>query len=275
MHTQEQLSPSKAKLIELQRNLRAQEARQIQSASLIYEPAVRRVMKVSRGYIDIAVREGWMLSPVQQEPRAWSYDRLWTWWYRTQRDHQQLLKSDWKGNASASRKTNVNYRMLTQQMVERRAALHGCQLSHTLTVAFKDQRSSVLTESQVLRWNDQHEAQVRIVSKFLAQKVWRRFLRIDNVPDDLFLYVICPERKTKSGSPALWHLHIDLYLRPFEARLLNRYFHRIRECIEHRFGKMSDDLHVEAHLQEVDSGFRGYSHKNAFDNIDLICSNFL
>lgn len=281
MHADEQISPAKAKLIELQNNLKAEALRDhdVEAAPcpLMFEPSVRRVMKVSRDYINYAVSEGRMVAPAQEEPRAWSSEEFWSWWWSSRQKHRELLDVERQGNVPAAHKSGVNYRKLAQRMIERRAAMHGCTLSHTMTVSFKDQRSSALTEDQITRWNDQHEADVLKAIKNLPRQVFRAVLgpAISTVPNDLFLFVIAPERLTKSGFPALWHLHIDLFLRPLEGRLFERNLSTVKARVEKAFSELSTDLDAEAHLQKVDDGFRGYSCKHAEDNIALYHSNFL
>ena len=281
MRAEEQISPAKAKLIELQNNLKAEalsrEDVEAAPSPLMFEPSVRRVMKVSRDYINYAVSEGLMVPPAQVEPRAWSSEEFWSWWWASRQKHRELLDAVRQGNLSTVQKSGVNYRKLTQRMIEQRAAMHGCTLSHTMTVAFKGQRSSVLTEDQITRWNEQREADVLKLVRNLPRQIWRAVLgpSISTVPDDLFLFVIAPERLTKSGFPALWHLHIDLFLRPLEGRLLERSFSTVKARAEKALGTLSTDLDAEAHLQKVDDGFRGYSCKHAEDNIALYHSNFL
>jgi len=199
------------------------------------------------------------------------------WRSQSQQRHGRLLSSEWAGNVSATWKSSANYRTASQNMVESRASAHGCELSHTLTVGWKGQRSSVLTDRQIIRWNDQRETEVHKIARKLPRQVWRAVFdaQVGSVPEDIFLFVIVPERETKYGGAALWHLHVDLYLRPLEGKLFERSFRAIKACVEEKFGVLSDDLTADVQLKAVDSGFRGYCHKRAVDNIDRMHSNFL
>ena len=208
---------------------------------------------------------------------VWDATSWWRWRWQSRQSLGRLLASEWTGNVSATWKSSANYRRAAQRMVESRASAHGCKLSHTLTVGWKGQRSSVLTEGHINRWNDEREADVHAIARKLPRQVWRAVFdtKIGSVPDDIFLFVIVPERETKYGGPALWHLHIDLYLRPLEGRLFKRSFQAIKACVQEKFGVLSSDLIAEAQLKAVDKGFSGYCHKRAIDTIDRMHSNFL
>ena len=70
-----------------------------------------------------------------------------------------------------------------------------------------------------------------------------------------------------------WHFHIDLFLRPVEARLLNMWWAEIEERIVKMVAKIPGQPVVQ--LQPVTMGFAGYSQKNIFDTVDMVSCNFL
>jgi hypothetical protein len=231
----------------------------------------RRLNGVGDAVIQQMIEMAEMPKPVSFNPEpVWNTAEFYCWHWSRKTKFELAAAAN---RAETGAITKGVYRTALVDRINEEAAKHGCELSHTITIGFTRDVDGNWSHRSVKAQNEAIRGDVERIGKALGRACWRLWNRQCGVPDDLFLYFITPERLDRHGNEVPWHFHIDLFLRPVEARLLNRWWPTIENRIYRMVSKLPGTPSIR--LEPVTQGFTGYSQKNIHDTVDMTSSNFM
>lgn len=169
----------------------------------------------------------------------------------------------------------TGYAQVSQDWIHGSAAKKGRKLTHALTISFTSTHGRDGDLATIKQINELERGQVRRLSRKIPRKVWRRFKRVRFIPEDKFFHCVWPECHSKSGNPARWHFHVELFLSESEARFMKNQFAKIEQAIRRGLADFADGRTINIKLEAVNSGYNSYSSKDAFCNLDVIWCNFV
>lgn len=233
----------------------------------------RRLNGASDNVMQQLIENAGMPQPIHFNPEpVWDSKDFYCWRWAGKKRFWHLAKSN-SEHCNRHPIGRQGYRDILTKQIHDEAHEHGCELSHTITISFKRENDAAWSARSVKAFNEAHRDHVERIGRSLGRACWRMWNRQCGIPDDLFLHFITPERLDRFGNEVPWHFHIDLFLRPAEARLLNMWWAQIEERIVKMVAKIPGQPVVQ--LQPVTMGFAGYSQKNIFDTVDMVSCNFL
>lgn len=231
----------------------------------------RRLNGVGDAVIQQMIDHGGMPKPVLYDPDpVWNTADFYCWRWSSRRKFELANAASPVGTGAITKSV---YRAAIVDRINEEAAKHGCELSHTITIGFTREGDGNWSPRSVKAQNEVIRGDVERIGKALGPACWRMWNRHCGVPNDLFLYFITPERLDCYGNEVPWHYHIDLFLRPVETRLLNRWWPSIEGRIYKLVSKLPGTPSIL--LEPVTGGFAGYSQKNIFDTVNMTSSNFM
>lgn len=169
----------------------------------------------------------------------------------------------------------AGYAQVSRDWIHGSAAKKGRKLTHALTISFTSTHGRDGDLATIQQINEMERGQVRRLSRKVPRKVWRRFKRVSIIPEDRFFHCVWPECHSKSGNPARWHFHVELFLSDSETRFMKNQFAKIEQAIRRGLADFADERTINIQFEAVNSGYNSYSSKDAFCNFDVIWCNFV